>query len=138
VPWLRREERSIVVQGGGGPVYEIFTHGRFEVAPENEQTFVDAWSEFAAWASERDGAGTLRLVRDVRNPGRFVSFGQWDDADAVRAWKSSAEFKERIGRVVKQAKEFEPTELVAIVKVTEGTVEVLSPPAGIGPIHAPA
>jgi hypothetical protein len=35
----------------------------------------------------------FRLVRDVRNPGRFISFGQWEDADAVRAWKSSAEFK---------------------------------------------
>lgn len=118
-------------------MYEIFTHGRFEVAPENEQAFVAAWSEFAAWASERDGAGTLRLVRDVRNPGRFASFGRWDDVDAVRAWKSSAEFKERIGRVVRQATEFEPTELVTIVKVAGGTVEKHTPPAGIEPIHAP-
>jgi heme-degrading monooxygenase HmoA len=118
-------------------MYEIFTHGRFEVAPENEQAFVAAWSEFAAWASERDGAGTLRLVRDVRNAGRFVSFGLWDDADAVRAWKSSPEFKERIGRVVRQATHFEPTELVTLVRVADGTAEVLSPPAGIEPIHAP-
>jgi heme-degrading monooxygenase HmoA len=118
-------------------MYEIFTHGRFEVEPGNEQAFVGAWSEFAAWASERPGAGTLRLVRDVRHEGRFVSFGQWDDAEAVRAWKSSAEFKERIGRVVKQAKEFEPTELVTLVKVTGGKVETLSPPAEIEPIHAP-
>ena len=64
------------------------------------------------------------------------SFGQWDDADAVRAWKGSPEFKERIGRVVRQATEFEPTELVTLVKVAGGTVEVLSPPAGIEPIHA--
>ena len=118
-------------------MYEIFTHGRFEVTPENEQAFVDAWSKFAAWASAREGAGILRLVRDVRNPGRFVSFGQWDDADAVRAWKSSPEFKERIGRVVGQATEFEPTELVTLVKAAGGTFEVLSPPAGIEPIHAP-
>jgi heme-degrading monooxygenase HmoA len=66
-----------------------------------------------------------------------VSFGQWDDADAVRAWKSSAEFKERIGRVVRQATEFEPTELVTLVKVMGGTVEALSPPDGIEAIHAP-
>jgi heme-degrading monooxygenase HmoA len=118
-------------------MYEIFTHGRFEVEPGNEEAFVDAWSEFAAWASARPGAGTLRLVRDVRNAGRFVSFGQWDDADAVRAWKSSAEFKDRIGRVVRQATEFEPTELVTLVRVSGGAVEALSPPAGIEPIHAP-
>jgi heme-degrading monooxygenase HmoA len=118
-------------------MYEIFTLGRFEVGPGNEDAFVAAWSEFASWASARPGAGTLRLVRDVRNAGRFLSFGQWDDADAVRAWKSSAEFKERIGRVVRQATEFEPTELVTIVTVTAGTVETLSPPAQIEPIHAP-
>ena len=102
-------------------MYEIFTHGRFEVEPGNEEAFVDAWSEFAAWASERPGAGTLRLFRDVRNAGRFISFGEWEDADAVRAWKSSAEFKERIGRVVRQAAEFEPTEHVTLMKVTGGT-----------------
>ena len=119
-------------------MYEIVTTGRFEVEPGNEEAFVEAWSEFAAWASERPGAGTLRLFRDVRSAGRFVSFGQWDDADAVRAWKSSAEFKERIGRVVRQATDFEPTELVTVAKVTRGTVEAVSPPPEIGPIHAPA
>jgi len=30
-------------------MYEIFTYGRFDVAPENEEAFVEAWSEFAAW-----------------------------------------------------------------------------------------
>ena len=52
-------------------MYEIFTHGRFEVAPENEEAFVAAWSEFATWVSQRPGAGTLRLVRDVRNRAGF-------------------------------------------------------------------
>ena len=118
-------------------MYEIFTHGRFEVEPASEQAFVDAWSEFASWASERPGAGTLRLVRDVRNAGRFFSFGQWNDAEAVRSWKSSPEFKERIGRVVSKAAEFEPTELVTLVKVTGGKVETLSPPAELEAIHAP-
>jgi heme-degrading monooxygenase HmoA len=118
-------------------MYEIFTNGRWEVEPGNEEAFVEAWSEFATWASNRPGAGTLRLVRDVRNTGRFVSFGQWGDADAVRAWKSSAEFKERLGRVVQQATEFEPTEFVGVVKVSGGAVEMLSPPSEIEPIHAP-
>lgn len=119
-------------------MYEIFTNGRWEVEPENEDAFLEAWSAFAAWASEAPGAGTLRLVRDVRNPGRFVSFGQWDDAEAVSAWKSSEEFKQRIGNVVRQAKEFEPTEHVTLFKVTGGTVETLSPPADLQPIHAPS
>jgi heme-degrading monooxygenase HmoA len=118
-------------------MYEIFTHGRFEVDPANEQSFIDAWSEFASWVSTRPGAKTLRLLRDVRNPGRFSSVGEWDDADAIRSWKSSPEFKERLGRVVGQASSFEPTELVTLVKVAGGTAEALTPPEDLEAIHAP-
>ena len=118
-------------------MYEIFTNGRFEVEPENEQAFVKAWSELAAWISQRPGSRGVRLVRDLRNAGRFVSNGKWDDADAVRAFKSSPEFKERLGRVVRHAREFEPTEHVTLVKATAGTVETLAPPADLQPIHAP-
>jgi heme-degrading monooxygenase HmoA len=118
-------------------VYEIFTYGRFEVAPENEEAFVEAWIEFASWASERSGAGSIRLFRDVRNPGRFVSLGQWDDAEAVRGFKSAPEFKERLGRLVKLAAEFEPTEHVTLAKATGGSAETHSPPEDLEAIHAP-
>jgi heme-degrading monooxygenase HmoA len=118
-------------------VYEIFTTGRFEVEQGNEDAFVEAWSAFAAWASENAGARTLRLFRDVRNPGRFVALGEWDDAEAIRAWKSSPEFKERIGRVVREAKQFEPSELVTLVKVAGGAAQALAPPEGLEAIHAP-
>lgn len=118
-------------------MYEIFTYGRFEVDPENEDAFIEAWSEFAAWISRRPGNQSVRLARDVRNVGRLVSVGKWDDAEAVRAFKSSAEFKEGLGRVVRLAKDFEPTELVTLVKATDGSPERLSPPDGLEPIHAP-
>ena len=36
-------------------MYEIFTYGRFEVPPENQDAFVAAWSEFAAWVSTQPG-----------------------------------------------------------------------------------
>ena len=117
-------------------MYEIFTFGRFEVSPKNEDAFVAAWSEFAAWVSTQRGAQVFRLVRDTRHAGRFFSFGQWDDAEAVQAWKSSAEFKEGLGRVVKQSSEFEPTELVVLKRAASGDVETLSPP-DVAPIHAP-
>jgi heme-degrading monooxygenase HmoA len=119
-------------------MYEIFTQGTFDVDPGNEEAFVDAWSEFASWTSERPGAGTLRLLRDVRNPGRFLSVGEWDDADAIRAWKSSAEFKERLSSVVREASNFEPTEQVTLVKAAGGTIQPLSPPEEIEAIHAPS
>ena len=118
-------------------MYEIFTYGRFEVAPENEEAFVEAWSEFAAWIGGRPGNQSVRLTRDVRNAGRLVSVGKWENAEAVRAFKSEPEFKERLGRLVKLSTDFEPTELVTLVKAADGTSERLSPPAGLEPIHAP-
>lgn len=118
-------------------MYEIFTYGRFEVEPEKEDAFVEAWSEFATWISRRPGNGSVRLMRDVRNTGRLVSVGKWDDAEAVRAFKSAPEFKERLGAVVKLANDFEPTELVTLVKAAGGTCERMSPPPELEPIHAP-
>jgi heme-degrading monooxygenase HmoA len=107
------------------------------VEPENEHAFVEAWSEFAAWISRRPGNQSVRLMRDVRNTGRVVSVGKWDDAEAVRAFKSAPECKEQLGRIVKLAKGFEPTELVTLVKAGGGTSAWLSPPAELEPIHAP-
>ena len=106
------------------------------VEPENEEAFVEAWVEFASWASKRPGSIAIRLFRDVRNPGRFVSLGQWDDADAVRGFKSAPEFKERLGRLVKLAAEFEPTEHVTLAKVTDGSAQTHSPPDDLEAIHA--
>jgi heme-degrading monooxygenase HmoA len=117
-------------------MYEIFTYGRWQVEPAKEDAFVAAWAEFAAWVSEQPGVSTVRVTRDIRNPGRFISFGRWDDAEAVRAFKSSPEFQQRIGRVVKEATQFEPTDLVTLVRAEGGTSETFTPPA-LEPIHAP-
>ena len=84
-------------------MYEIFTYGQFEVEPDNQEAFVETWTEFASWVSARPGAGSIRLFRDVRNPGRFISFGEWDDADAVRRFKSAPEFKEGLASLVRLA-----------------------------------
>ena len=46
---------------------ELYTQGAWTPTPGKEDAFVEAWVEFAGWASARSGAGTLRLMRDVRN-----------------------------------------------------------------------
>jgi heme-degrading monooxygenase HmoA len=118
-------------------MYEIYTCGNWDVEPANEEAFLAAWTEFASWASSQPGAGMLRLTRDVRKPGRFVSFGLWDDADAVRSFKGAPEFKDRIRPVVRLTTAFEPTELYTLVKVDDGTAEEVTPPAELEPIHTP-
>jgi heme-degrading monooxygenase HmoA len=115
---------------------ELYTQGVWKPSRGKEEAFVEAWATFARWASGMPGAGTLRLVRDVRNWDRFVSLGTWDNADAVRAWKSDPDFRERIARVLQHVDEFEPTEL-SLVATAEAGVGTVEPAPRIEPVHAP-
>jgi heme-degrading monooxygenase HmoA len=100
---------------------EVYTMGSWKPNPGSQEAFVEAWSQFAGWASSMPGAGTLRLVRDLHEPGRFVSFGAWDSIDYVRAWKGSPEFKERMARVLQHVDDFHPTELEQIATAADGS-----------------
>ena len=89
-----------------------YTTGSWRPFPGQEAAFVEAWTEFAAWAASLPGAREPAiLARDLRDEGRFVSFLGWDDMEAVRGWKGHPEFKERMGRVQEFVDEFAPTEL---------------------------
>ncbi len=100
---------------------EVYTTGSWKPHPGSEEAFVDAWKTFAGWASSWPGAGTLRLVRDLHDPGRFVSFGAWDEIDQVKAWKGSPEFKERMGQVLQHVEDFQPTELELVASAEGGS-----------------
>jgi heme-degrading monooxygenase HmoA len=115
---------------------EIYTMGRWRPETAKEDAFVEAWAEFAAWASGLSGAGTLRLARDVRDPGAYISFAMWEGVDSVRAWKSGAEFRERLARVVQHVAEFEPTELAVVATAEAGGSSVDPAPVDVEPVHA--
>ena len=109
---------------------ETYTSGTWTLAPDKVDAFVEAWREFAAWASARPGAGTLRLACDLQDPARFVSFGRWEDIAAVRAWKADPEFSERMGRVRRHVDGFEPSELEVVASATAGATTPERAPAG--------
>jgi heme-degrading monooxygenase HmoA len=98
----------------------VYTSGSWTLNPGSEESFIDAWQRFAAWASAMPGAGRLHLVRDVREPQRFVSFGSWDSIDEVRAWKTSPEFRERMAQVLQHVDEFQPAELTLVASAEHG------------------
>jgi heme-degrading monooxygenase HmoA len=99
---------------------EVYTTGSWKPNPGSEGAFVEAWKTFAGWASGKSGAGTLRLVRDLHEPGRFVSFGAWESIDHVKAWKGSPEFKERMAQVLRHVDDFHPTELELMATAEDG------------------
>jgi heme-degrading monooxygenase HmoA len=95
------------------------------IVSSNDEAFISAWSTFATWANGQPGAGTLRLARDTADPQRYVSFAAWASAEAVQAWKSDPEFKERLGQVLHHVDEFHTTELDVVAAASQaGSVPV--------------
>jgi heme-degrading monooxygenase HmoA len=103
---------------------EIHTTGVWRPRSGAEAEFVQAWEEFASWAKDMEGVGALRLTRDVRDPGRFVSFAPWESDETVRAWKTLPEFSERLARVRQHVESFEPTELETVVIIESSEARV--------------
>lgn len=96
---------------------DVYTTGSWRPFEGREAEFLEQWKEFMDWATSLPGAGTAVLARDLRDPGRFVSFAAWRDVEAVGAWKTSPEFKPRMARVQEHVDEFAPTELAVVARV---------------------
>ena len=101
---------------------DIYTTGTWAPYPGRDDDFIQAWVEFASWASAVPGAGLLSLTRDVRDPGRFVSFGGWESLEQVHDWKGSPEFRERMAQVLQHVAEFQPSELELVATAHAGAV----------------
>jgi heme-degrading monooxygenase HmoA len=98
----------------------IYTSGNWKATAGGEDAFVTAWQEFAAWASAMPGAGRLQLVRDTRESGRYVSFGEWAGPEQVAAWKTLPEFRDRLARVVQHTDQFSSAELELVASAENG------------------
>ena len=100
----------------------VYTTGSWRPFAGQEHDFVERWKEFAAWASGYPGSGRCTLAHDVRDPGRYVSFIEWESMEAMRAWKADEGFKPRMGEVQKHIDKFAPTEIEEVASAREGTV----------------
>lgn len=88
---------------------ELYTSGRWTVQPGREEEFVAAWSELAQWTAEEiAGSSWARLLQHEDEPNLFVSFGPWENAESIAAWRSSAGFQERVGRIQELLEDFNP------------------------------
>lgn len=88
---------------------ETYTNGAWLVKSGEEDAFVEEWTNFVNWGKTMAGSGTFRLVRDVDQPERYMSFADWENFDVQKAWKSMPEFPERIGRVRSHCTDFQPS-----------------------------
>jgi heme-degrading monooxygenase HmoA len=96
---------------------EVYSSGAWTAKEGEGEAFVEAWTEFARWLSTMPGAGTARLTRDLSEPRRYLSFAPWESAEAMQAWKSAPEFRERMAPVQQHVAEFTPNELELVAEV---------------------
>ena len=88
---------------------QLYTSGRWTVVPGQEEEFVAAWRELAEWTSAEIPGSTWATLLQHQEKGKlFVSFGPWESAEAIAAWRASAGFQERIERVRAMLEDFEP------------------------------
>jgi heme-degrading monooxygenase HmoA len=90
-------------------VAETYTSGLWKVRSGHEDEFVEAWKDFVRWASQQPGSGTFRLVRDVEDPSRYLSFAPWESFQSQQAWKQTDEFSARLKTVRQHVESFEPS-----------------------------
>ena len=87
---------------------EIYTVGIWTVTAGREEEFVAAWRAMGEATIAEFPAAHGRLLRDVANPNRFVSFGPWESVEAVDVWRASAPFREGVAHIRELLDAFEP------------------------------
>jgi len=101
-----------VCHGGDLHVRELGREGREGTG------VIDAWRDLAEWTKgEIGGAGNPRLLRDRDNQRRFLSFGPWEDVEAVEAWRASEGFEQRIGKIRELLEDLEVRTLDPVVEL---------------------
>lgn len=75
-----------------------YSAGDWHVLAGNEDAFVARWTEFLEWArASVPGFLSARLVRDVGEPGHFISLAEWESLEAATAWMALPDFGAKFG-----------------------------------------
>jgi len=99
---------------------QLYTHGTWKTKVGNERAFIAEWQEFARWtAQHQQGVGTAYLLQDPDHPQQFISFGPWDDGEAIKAWRELPEFKAFVLKVRDLCEEFQPRTLIVAASSSE-------------------
>lgn len=81
-----------------GATHQPFSSGDWMVTGGKEEEFVARWVDFLKWTKDHmSGFGSASLVCDAENPSHFISFAEWDSRQSLTAWRSSPDFREKLG-----------------------------------------
>ena len=97
---------------------EIYTVGIWTAKAGREEEFVAAWRAMGEATIEEFPAAHGRLLRDIDNPHRFISFGPWESLETVDAWRASAPFQQGVAHIRELLDAFEPGTYEVIAEVS--------------------
>ncbi len=88
---------------------QLYTVGIWTAKEGKEDEFAREWAAFARWTSEHQpGAADAYLLQDAAHSQRFISFGPWESAERIDAWRATPEFKAFGDRAGELCDEFQP------------------------------
>jgi quinol monooxygenase YgiN len=94
---------------------DIYTLGIWMVKPGKAEEFINEWTLFAQWTSNNvPSAGKAHLLRDEKDPLRFISFGSWKDEEAIQKWRSSEKFIDFATKIKDLCQDFQPNTLKVV------------------------
>jgi heme-degrading monooxygenase HmoA len=86
----------------------LYTAGVWTVRPGREEEFVELWADLAEWTAAAFAGRSGTLLRDREHPNRFLSFGSWESADQIDAWRAAPKWEEVVGRMRELLEDFQP------------------------------
>ncbi|MDD1678163.1 MAG: antibiotic biosynthesis monooxygenase [Methanomicrobiales archaeon] len=86
-----------------------------------ENEFIQTWERFARWTQQyRRGVVYGRLLQDIKDSRRFVTWGPWEDLESLQAWRETVEFQQAFQRFNELCTEIHPLSLRSITLIGTG------------------
>jgi quinol monooxygenase YgiN len=101
---------------------QLFTSGEWLVKPGKESESFEAWNSFAKWTSESQvGAGIGHLLQDSENTRSFLSFGPWENGEAIDQWCQETDFQVFLEKARELCDDIKPRtlELISLVPASQ-------------------
>lgn len=95
----------------------IHTLAIWTVRQGSEDEFVRAWEAMGEETKQRFLSASGTLLRDRGQPNRFISFGPWESAEQVVAWRESAAFRNGVANMSELLDDFEPSTMELVMRI---------------------
>lgn len=95
----------------------VYTLGLWTVREGREDDFVKAWTVMAERTKEEFPHASGTLLRDQNQPSLFISYGPWDSAEEVSAWRASEAFTQGVAAIRDNLVSFEPHTMSLVTRI---------------------